>query len=219
MHRIERLVIYVALAIALLAAFGRTPPVGADGAADGKFGVVTATEVAHRGDGRDGARDDRRQRDGRHRRVEHEGREAGRGPRDLGERRVRGLPRRRRKDRLRGTATDARSACLSVSEAGGSRRAVVVGSDAGAANFYNADGKMVAYFGAASDTKAGLLFLLGGTGTSRVVEAGSSAGGGYLATNNVDAKQSTFLGTLSDTKAGTVQVNRADGTRGASLAP
>lgn len=220
MHRIERIVVYVALAVALLAAFGRTRPVGADGAADGKFGVVTATElrivaadgtvlVTIGGDADGGT-------------LAWNlinGKLAG----GLSTSKNGGYATFRNVDGKEsafvGTASDAKIGVVSVSEAGGTRRAALFGTPAGAAHFHNADGKVAAYVGAASDTKGGLFFLLDGTGATRAIEAGCGKGGGYLAALNVDGKQSAFFGTVQDTKAGSVQVNRADGTRGGALSP
>ncbi len=220
MHRIERIVVYVALAVALLAAFGRTRSVGADGAADGTFGVVTATEIRIvNADGVVLAVLGGNATGGSLAWHTLEGKPVG----VIGANANGAYASFRNQDLKEtayvGTASDAKLGVVSVSEAGGTRRAALFGTAAGCANFHNADGKVVAYLGAASDTKAGLFFLYEGTGKGRAVEAGCGKGGGYAATLNVDGKQTTFVGTVQDTKAGVVQVNRADGGRGGVLAP
>jgi len=166
MHRIERAVVYVALTVALLAAFGRTRPVGADGAADGTFGIVTARAVRIVGaDGTVLATIGGNVSGGMLEWSTKDGKPAG----VLATSANGGFAAFRNVDAKEtvfvGTATDAKIGVLSVSEAAGARRAVLVGSNAGAANFYNADGKMVAYVGAASDTKAGTVQVNRADGT------------------------------------------------------
>lgn len=220
MHRLERLVVYAALVVALLAAFGRTRPVGADGAADGTFGVVTATGLRIVApDGRVLVQIGGDADGGTIAWNLASGKLAG----GLSASANGGYATFRNADGKEavfvGTATDAKLGVVSVSEAGGGRRAALFGTAAGAAHFYNADAKLVTYVGAASDTKAGLVFLLDGTGAKRAFEAGCGKSGGYRWTSNVDGKQSAYLGTVAETKAGLVQVNRPDGTRGGALSP
>ncbi len=224
MHRLERIVVYVALAVALLAAFGRTRPVGADetaeAPADGKFGVITATElrivsadgtvlVTIGGDA-DGGTLAWNLPNGKPAGLASASKNGG----YASFRNADG-----KESVYVGTASDAKLGVVSVSETGGARRAALFGTPTGAAYFHNSDGKVAAYLGAASDTKGGLLYLVEGTGVKRAFEAGCGKAGGYLLTSNLDGKQTAYLGTVAETKAGVVQVNRADGTRAGALSP
>lgn len=218
MHRLERPIVYGALFLLGCAVLARTSRVSAEAPADGRFGVLTVTELrVVAPDGTVLARIGGTDAGGV---VSW----SGKGGRPAGELSANGnggqlsvLNTDGKQVLFAGAATDNPIGVVSVNEKAGARRVALIGSADGAGHFLNADGKLVAYVGSSAQ-KSGLIYAASPTG-ARAVELGLNPQGGHMMTNNLDGKQSVFVGTANDTANGILTLNRKDGVRGILLTP
>jgi hypothetical protein len=218
MHRLERPIVYGALFLLGWAALARTSRVSAEAPEDGRFGVVTVTELRVVAlDGTVLARIGGTDAGGVVSWSAKGGKPAGELSTNPNGGQLSILNADGKQVLFAGTATDNPIGVVSVNEKGGARRVALIGSADAAGHFYNTDGKIVAYVGSSAQ-KSGLMYVTTPAG-ARAVEVGLNAQGGHVLTTNLDGKQTVFLGTATDTSNGILSLNRKDGTRSVMIGP
>ena len=183
MHKVERVFVYGAMVVLGWAAFARTQAVEADGAGDGRFGVLTVNEI--RVNGADGTMVMKLAAD------EDGGyvlwRDAKGAPMGWITANAKGgyvytMGKNGKSTAALGTSDSKGVGFLRLNDTEGERRYAVSSDEAGGyCNFTNNKGTDVAYMGSGKDMRAGLMILWDEDGKRRV-EAGADTSGGYVQT-------------------------------------